>query len=78
MTPMHKAILVFVAALLLLTPGQARSASCWCTCVTDGGLTRSLQYDDKGYGCKALQGKTCNLVDPETQGNRSGSLTCQG
>jgi len=48
--------------------------SCVCTCWSGGGHSEVRRYDQTGAGCGILNGKTCNMDDPETGGSRSGSL----
>jgi hypothetical protein len=71
---LHKAILVCVAGLLLVTPAQARmkkpgllTGLCKCTCSLDNGKAQDGIYDPKGGSCTVLDRKVCNITEPGGQ-----------
>jgi len=79
---MDRRILASIAAALLaasaapaaaLDNGVTSDTRCQCFC--DTGITASYDtYDSRGYGCGALEGRTCNIENPQTGLIQTGRL----
>jgi hypothetical protein len=47
-------------------PKTSSSGRCVCACFVTNNVVSFNSYDDKGLGCGAFNGQTCNSEDPNT------------
>ncbi|MEZ5670521.1 MAG: hypothetical protein R3F55_24420 [Alphaproteobacteria bacterium] len=71
-----------MAPATALDNGGADATSCSCLCdlgANGGAIVPNLIYNAGGFGCAALEGRTCNVEDPRQPGLiRSGRVQlCQ-